>query len=1156
MLAIAACLLGHSANAAVPAQLSPANGASSVSVNVLLDWASLSGATGYDYQVYQGGTLVASNTNGPIASTYVRLTLDYATTYQWRVRGRVLPQNNPWSGYWSFTTENVPMPVILSPTSGAQIDGTSVTLSWSSVSVADGYDFEVRAGSTVVAGYGINYSGGPWRPTSVTLNLPAGTAYTARVRPRVLVQNNPWTAEVPFTVMTDAPVIVSPANGSTVPFNVGQVRFTTGVGTWVSLRLTDLSVGALIHSADHLTGTSASLPALEPGTSYRLQLQAWNAVAGSRWVTADFQAGGVDTPLELSMPEPEEDEYLTLTASPVAGATRYDFVVQGPQSGLSTVSSATPSATVLVTDDAGSWLDVSVTARSLRSASAPRKSRVPVKKAAPKPKWRANVEVQVGTAVSVNLKCPAGQQAVVQKYQFGAWAKDDFVPSPAFAVTYNGGVATLSLPVVAQTDSGLYQVKFKRGRDVKGITRFFLRVREAMEPGQAIELKGPPGSSPYVGLQLVGASKMGGRTYDWLTRNLSGGKSGLNVEIELLPVTFYNPLESGAKGVAGAVQHPMAAGSFVAHALAARKGANLGQWRLEIDLLFNHSTSRDYSFTPGSSAAPVPFRYNLDYNEFRPSSGETQPRGGSFYQETLRRTDMLADLLWAMSTDATLRSHTEGVVMNIELEDEVDSSTGMSEAYQAVVSRLASRGIGKAFPIPVWFRRVTDNAGRFKDRLDGKYGSPSIDFSLSHEHHQCPVKKVAGKAAFDPTLISGLLERGGGPTLTAGDAHSTDGDGGISFENNEGETSVGFSTSQVRQIYGLRKGVSETGRYPNGLLHQYLNKGIALKLWRFAMNAVSPEDKTKSPRLRKPLAPFGSTAEATLVADFFQAAVDELSRSAQVVSAPALLARTDGPVTAALRLDGELPPAPALDATAQAGVLCLCPRNLPAWGMLLQHSDDLSHWQTVSYIAPGCVETSFHTAGPGQGFFRLMREVSAPAAPASLSAGLDAGVVTLEWPACAGACLYQICRRTAGQAWVMLDSCFEDGTCFADTPGAQNALVEYAVMAGNTAGASVLSPVASVWIPQRPPVPSGLTAGLNSSGAVVLNWQQDPLQIADAIIVERANGDGLFETIASVSDATVFEDAVPPSGTLWYRVHGRNQGGDGPVSVVVMVQVP
>ena len=111
-------------------------------------------------------------------------------------------------------------------------------------------------------------------------------------------------------------------------------------------------------------------------------------------------------------------------------------------------------------------------------------------------------------------------------------------------------------------------------------------------------------------------------------------------------------------------------------------------------------------------------------------------------------------------------------------------------------------------------------------------------------------------------------------------------------------------------------------------------------------------------------------------------------------------------------------------------------------------------------------------------------------------------------------------------------------------------------MAGNTGGASVLSPVASVWIPQRPPVPSGLTAGLNSSGAVVLNWQQDPLQIADAIIVERANGDGLFETIASVSDATALEDAVPPSGTLWYRLHGRNQGGDGPVSVVVMVQVP
>ena len=165
-------------------------------MSVTLDWGSLSGADGYDYEVLVGNTLVAgygiTYFDGPWRHTAVTLSLDYGKSYRWRVRGRVLPQNNPWSGYWTFSTVPVPVPRQISPANGSAVVGARVTLDWSSVGAADGYDFEVLEGDTVVAGYGINYSGGPYRGTSVSLDLGFGKIYRWRVRGRVLPQNNPW----------------------------------------------------------------------------------------------------------------------------------------------------------------------------------------------------------------------------------------------------------------------------------------------------------------------------------------------------------------------------------------------------------------------------------------------------------------------------------------------------------------------------------------------------------------------------------------------------------------------------------------------------------------------------------------------------------------------------------------------------------------------------------------------------------------------------------------------------------------------------------------------------------------------------------------------------------------------------------------------------
>jgi len=197
-----------------PVQVSPANGQMRVAVSATLDWAGVSGASGYDYQLLINGTVVAENTGGPIGGTFVSLSLDYGSTYQWRVRARVIPQDNPWSGYWTFTTDAPPgPPAQVSPTNGQTGVAVSMTLDWGGVSGASGYDYQVLLGGNIIA----ENTGGPIGGTSVGLSLDYGSTYQWRVRARVIPQNNPWSGYWTFSTIPPPgpPVQVSPSNGQT-----------------------------------------------------------------------------------------------------------------------------------------------------------------------------------------------------------------------------------------------------------------------------------------------------------------------------------------------------------------------------------------------------------------------------------------------------------------------------------------------------------------------------------------------------------------------------------------------------------------------------------------------------------------------------------------------------------------------------------------------------------------------------------------------------------------------------------------------------------------------------------------------------------------------------------------------------------------------------
>ncbi len=85
---------------AVPTLLSPASGATGVSLTPTLNWNTSSGATSYD--VYLGTTLVLITNLG--ANSYTPTALKPATTYYWQIVARNVVGTTS-SAVWSFTTQ-------------------------------------------------------------------------------------------------------------------------------------------------------------------------------------------------------------------------------------------------------------------------------------------------------------------------------------------------------------------------------------------------------------------------------------------------------------------------------------------------------------------------------------------------------------------------------------------------------------------------------------------------------------------------------------------------------------------------------------------------------------------------------------------------------------------------------------------------------------------------------------------------------------------------------------------------------------------------------------------------------------------------------------------------------------------------------------------
>ena len=246
-----------------PVMTSPAPGSTLQSATATFTWnAAATGNQGY--WLFLGTTGVGSKNlydsgqQAATSATFTNLPTDGATLY-----ARIYTRFNGVLVYNDYTyTAWMKPPVMVSPTAGSTLPGTSATFTWTAETSDQGY--WLFLGTTGIGSKNL-YDSGQQTATSATVsNLPAnGETIYARIYTRyngVLVYN-----DYTYVASMQKPVLTSPVPGSTLPGTSATFTWTAAApgnqGYWLFLGTTGVGSKNLYYSGQQ-TATSATVSGL------------------------------------------------------------------------------------------------------------------------------------------------------------------------------------------------------------------------------------------------------------------------------------------------------------------------------------------------------------------------------------------------------------------------------------------------------------------------------------------------------------------------------------------------------------------------------------------------------------------------------------------------------------------------------------------------------------------------------------------------------------------------------------------------------------------------------------------------------------------------------------------------------------------------------
>jgi hypothetical protein len=275
--------------------VSPANAATNLPPDALLDWSPLSGLSNYDYQLDTNAQfnspmmslLSISSATSQVTTSNLR----FGTTYYWRIRGRHAVDTSLWSEVRSFTTTD--QLTLVSPANAATNLPPDALLDWSPLSGLSNYDYQLDTNAQFNSALMSLLSISSATSQVTTSNLRFGTTYFWRIRGRHASDTSLW-SEVRSFITTDEITLVSPANGATnVSTNpILDWSVLTGITNYQFQVDTLYNFSTATIQTISSASSQANAPGLLNSRIYYWRVRAWHASDTTSWsVIRSFGVG-------------------------------------------------------------------------------------------------------------------------------------------------------------------------------------------------------------------------------------------------------------------------------------------------------------------------------------------------------------------------------------------------------------------------------------------------------------------------------------------------------------------------------------------------------------------------------------------------------------------------------------------------------------------------------------------------------------------------------------------------------------------------------------------------------------------------------------------------------------------------------------------------
>ncbi|MCF7802570.1 MAG: fibronectin type III domain-containing protein [Candidatus Marinimicrobia bacterium] len=275
-----------------PRLVTPASGSTEISVTPTLTWQTAERAQSYTIQVSTSDQFTSTlvNSAGNPDTTFTPDSLEYATTFYWRVRASNSGGDSDWSTVNSFTTESRPSaPVqatLNSPADSAVEIPVAPEFSWYQLEEADSYHIQISKSASFET-QTISQSG-LTDTTYAASGLDSSTTYFWRVRGINDQGSAQWSAARRFTTVQyqlSAPVLLTPENGSTHPYGTVTFQWESvpeAARYHLTVDTSDDYTQPVISTGD-LEEESFSTSALDGGTTYFWRINASRSGDTSAW---------------------------------------------------------------------------------------------------------------------------------------------------------------------------------------------------------------------------------------------------------------------------------------------------------------------------------------------------------------------------------------------------------------------------------------------------------------------------------------------------------------------------------------------------------------------------------------------------------------------------------------------------------------------------------------------------------------------------------------------------------------------------------------------------------------------------------------------------------------------------------------------------------